>query len=540
MVQVICNCGAATDAHESQVGQTLTCEKCGGNIALVAAEQLPEGAGGGDFDRMLRFCDSPQNPKTQILLGGVPDIAIGKLPDNPIVLTGKLVSRFHCKLVRLDFGPSRWQIVDNKSTNGIFVNDHRVLEHELKPGDRIRIGEHQLEFAATPALVPAAAPKQPGDQTCPSCGKNFSAKSKICISCGIDLKTGRAIVVSKGLDEDALAIRADTWIRVASWFMPFGLFPIASEAFGTKKPTASLVIAALTAVASLAFFIAYLTTPNSQRPDPAIQNLMQWNGQPRSPAQIAQMQDELEAKLRAIRSKSIYSSNRTSDAEIHRLVTNAIQRSLPGEGVEFHWYQPFTAAMLHDVGGVLPFIFHFGGNMVFFFVFGLRVNELIGNLRFAIIYPLLAFAAGMVDHVMHFNSPMTASLGASGAIMGLAGMYFIFFPVQKVHMAIWLRLGIFTRWRCLYKLFRMRGFWLLVMWVGLNDILPTVLGSRDHVAHWAHLGGFVFGALAAIFLLITRQTTARGTDILSVALGKRAWALLGKPTDKFAAEAQLA
>src|SRR5205085_5247629 len=124
----------------------------------------------------------------------------------------------------------------------------------------------------------------------------------------------------------------------------------------------------------------------------------------------------------------------------------------------FHWYQTITSDFLH--GG----IFHLAGNMVFLLVLGLRVNELLGDLKFWIVYPLLTRGSSLVDLAMTANKPLGPSLGASGAIMGLAGMYFVFFPVQHVHMAFWFRLR-FLRIFWL-KLFRMRGFWLLVMWVG--------------------------------------------------------------------------
>jgi len=85
--------------------------------------------------------------------------------------------------------------------------------------------------------------------------------------------------------------------------------------------------------------------------------------------------------------------------------------------------------------------------------------------------------------------------------------------------------------RCMYKVFAMRGFWLLVLWVGFNDILPVVTGYQGHTAHWAHLGGFVFGVIFALVLLLTRLVNGRGADLLSVSLGRHAWKLLGKPSN---------
>jgi membrane associated rhomboid family serine protease len=204
------------------------------------------------------------------------------------------------------------------------------------------------------------------------------------------------------------------------------------------------------------------------------------------------------------------------------------EEELPPKDVGFRWYQLITHALLHAD------IMHLAGNLLFLIVFGLRVNELIGNIAAAIVYPILAIGSALIESMVHASEPLGAGLGASGAIMGLAGMYFIFFPTQKVHMAIWFRGGMLTGWRCFYKVWTMGGFWLLLLWIGFNDILPTLIGSADGdgVAHWAHLGGFMLGMAIAVGLLLARVTNARGGDLLSVTLGKRAWALVGKPTSR--------
>ena len=49
------------------------------------------------------------------------------------------------------------------------------------------------------------------------------------------------------------------------------------------------------------------------------------------------------------------------------------------------------------------------------------------------------------------------------------------------------------------------------------------------MAHWAHLGGMLAGITIALLLLVTRLVNARGGDILSVTLGRHAWALIGRP-----------
>jgi membrane associated rhomboid family serine protease len=208
------------------------------------------------------------------------------------------------------------------------------------------------------------------------------------------------------------------------------------------------------------------------------------------------------------------------------ILQSLIDTRIANQG-EFHVHQLITQAFIH--AGIL----HLAGNLVFMLVFGIRVNELIGNLKMAIVYPVLAISSALIYLIAASNDPLHPSLGASGAIMGLAGMYFVIFPVQKVHMVIWFRGGLLTGWRVLYKVFRMSGFWLLVLWVGINDLLPTLLrGSQtgDGVAHWAHLGGFISGFVIAIGLLLTRQVNAHGSDLLSMMLGPTAWKVLGRTT----------
>jgi membrane associated rhomboid family serine protease len=108
-------------------------------------------------------------------------------------------------------------------------------------------------------------------------------------------------------------------------------------------------------------------------------------------------------------------------------------------------------------------------------------------------------------------------------------MYFVLFPVQRVRMLAFCNLWFLTAFCCLTKGFWVRGFWLLLMWFCWNDVVPVVLHWEDHVSHWAHLGGFITGVAVALVLLFTRQVHAR-SDLLSVALGKKAWFFVGKPS----------
>ena len=498
MIETYCRCLAPVVADESAVGTVASCPKCKTDIILVAGEFITPGSALGDFDARLIITHGPTGVGQVMALGGLPDLQIGKSPDRHIHLGGTGVSRAHAKLTRLDFGPSRWQLADTQSRNGLFINDEQVTEAELRDGDVIHIGEFQLLYLTK--VPKRIMPLPAADQvSCPGCREVYSIKTQICVACGINLKTGKPMVTSRELDEDDIAIRVHTWVRIACWFIWLGLFPIASEAFGTKKAISIWWITGITVFTSLLFFIPFYSGGVE---NPAARPWVMWTGTTNGEA------EKMHHLFRHI------SHGRVDDATIDMIV----DKQIANQG-EFHIYQLLTQALLH--GGFI----HLAGNLVFLLVFGIRVNELIGNWKMAVIYPVLAVSSAAIYLFAARNDPLHASLGASGAIMGLAGMYFVFFPTQKVHMVFWF-------WRFYYKVFRMSGFWLLVSWVGLNDLLPTLLhGSQtgDGVAHWAHLGGFLSGFAIAVGLLVTRQVNAHGSDLLSMMLGPTAWKILGRP-----------
>jgi membrane associated rhomboid family serine protease len=264
-----------------------------------------------------------------------------------------------------------------------------------------------------------------------------------------------------------------------SWLVWFGVFPIASDAFGKFKPYAIWTIASIIAFVSALYWIVGLsdgqTTGARLGPWP---DLLLWAGS--WPNQfLGQSQGE------------------------------------------FHWYQLLTNTFLHAD------LMHLGGNMAFLLVFGQRINAVLGQWKTVVIYVALAVAASLVFYISMLGRTIIPALGASGAIMGLAGMYFILLPASRVHMVIWLRLGIILR---LTKCFVVHGWGVLLFFIGW-DVVATLYSWRDGTAHWAHLGGFICGAILALVLLLTRKVNMQGADIISVVLGRHAWKLLGKPAE---------
>lgn len=357
------------------------------------------------------------------------------------------------------------------------------------------------------ATVPGSAPIDSGDgKTCPSCGKKWPKSAKICVACGIDLKTGRAIEIRDDDHLDRVYMTTETIVATLSWAIPFGIFPVTSEAFGLRKPWVIRAIAAMTTIVSVWYFMAVI-----YEDDPRYEHLMlmQWSGQA----------VDMEARAQQVRDAG--KSAGASEAE----VAEAIVEIQAGPQPQPRWYQPFTCALLH--GG----IDHLVGNLLFLIVLGTRVNMLIGNTLTLIAYPLLALISGLIHAASMAGQPLTPSLGASGAIMGLAGMYFVLLPITKVHMVAWLRWGLIRGFHLSMNIFPIRGLWVLAAYIAL-DVFFLYLSADDQVAHWAHIGGFLGGVALALVLLLTRLVDARGGDLLSVTLGRFAWKLIGPPSAK--------
>jgi tetratricopeptide (TPR) repeat protein len=114
-----------------------------------------------------------------------------------------------------------------------------------------------------------------------------------------------------------------------------------------------------------------------------------------------------------------------------------------------------------------------------------------------VIYPIFYFLAGAAALQFHawFNpGSMVATLGASGAVAALMGAFLIRFPNTRIQM-LWL-FGFGVR---SYR-FWAKAYWLLPLWLITEIFSGALFGHSSGVAHWAHTGGFVFGALAALGL----------------------------------------
>jgi membrane associated rhomboid family serine protease len=150
-----------------------------------------------------------------------------------------------------------------------------------------------------------------------------------------------------------------------------------------------------------------------------------------------------------------------------------------------------TANFLH--GGWL----HLVGNMWFLWLAGFVLEDAWGRPLYAIFY-LIAGVAALQFHAWSNPGSTVPTLGASGAVAALMGAFLVRFPKMKIEM-MW-TFGLFRFVGLRSRRFKAPAFALLPLWLAMEIFYGTLFGHTSGVAHWAHVGGFAFGALAAFGL----------------------------------------
>jgi membrane associated rhomboid family serine protease len=162
------------------------------------------------------------------------------------------------------------------------------------------------------------------------------------------------------------------------------------------------------------------------------------------------------------------------------------------EGPESWGISWITAMFLHGSWD------HILGNLLFLAVFGKNVEDAFGHLGYLLFYFAAGFVATLTQTFMTlaFGSPAEAqvpNLGASGAIAGVLGAYFILYPKSTVTGLVVI---IPVRISAMFFL----GFWFLYQLFEANFGLFGATANGGGVAFFAHVGGFIFGAAVARLL----------------------------------------
>lgn len=170
-----------------------------------------------------------------------------------------------------------------------------------------------------------------------------------------------------------------------------------------------------------------------------------------------------------------------------------IQREISAAAIP-NWMTLITCMFLH--GGWM----HIIGNLWILFIFGDNVEDRLGHLGYLLFYMIVGIGAGAAHLAMNSDSPIP-TIGASGAIAGVMGAYFLFYPKANVLCIIPI-LG-FVQFATLPAP-TFLGFWFVLQLI--NGSVAS-LGASGGVAWWAHIGGFAVGAGLAFILNLVHFTS---------------------------------
>ena len=147
-----------------------------------------------------------------------------------------------------------------------------------------------------------------------------------------------------------------------------------------------------------------------------------------------------------------------------------------------NFYRLFTSMFLH--GGFT----HIFGNMLYLFIFGDNIEAAFGRFKYLLMYFLWGITAVLLHSLINFGSAIPL-IGASGAISGILGAYFVLFPNANIlTLVFFFNIATVRRIKSFYYL----GFWFLY------QLIPASLGEISGVAYWAHIGGFIAGIIVAL------------------------------------------
>ncbi len=128
---------------------------------------------------------------------------------------------------------------------------------------------------------------------------------------------------------------------------------------------------------------------------------------------------------------------------------------------------------------------HLAGNMLYLWIFGNNIEDVLGRFRFVIFY-LVCGTLASVGHIFTDLQSEVPMVGASGAISGILGAYLVLFPFARVKTLVFLGF--------LITIIRIPAIVLLVIWI-LIQVFSGIVAGDGGIAWFAHIGGFITGML---------------------------------------------
>jgi membrane associated rhomboid family serine protease len=164
----------------------------------------------------------------------------------------------------------------------------------------------------------------------------------------------------------------------------------------------------------------------------------------------------------------------------------------------------FTSMFMH--GSIL----HFGGNMLFLWVFGANIEDAMGHFGYLMFY-LAGGLSAAIAHIAFEPQSMVPMIGASGAISAVMGAYLLLFPTGSIRVLVFVGIPLIFAVPALIML----GIWFATQLISGMAALEGAGDAAGGIAFWAHVGGFVAGAVLVWFFrdpaAVARQKTARSS-----------------------------
>lgn len=167
------------------------------------------------------------------------------------------------------------------------------------------------------------------------------------------------------------------------------------------------------------------------------------------------------------------------EAVIPKLFTHPVNGEIP-------WWTIFTAMFMH--AGLL----HIGGNMLYLWIFGNNVEDIMGPVRYLIFY-LICGVVATLTHIFINPDSAIPTLGASGAIAGVLGAYLVRFPRAQVDSCLFL--FVFVTVVRLPAIVVLLFWFVLQLFNGVASLTSHTQQASTGVAFWAHIGGFLSGMI---------------------------------------------
>ncbi len=159
-----------------------------------------------------------------------------------------------------------------------------------------------------------------------------------------------------------------------------------------------------------------------------------------------------------------------------------------------NWFRPVTYLFLH--GGFV----HIIGNMLFLYIFGGNIEDILGHTRYLFYYLAVGICGGLFQAAltMHTSGPI---IGASGAISGVLTAYILLFPYRRILTLVFLGFFIMP--------VRIPAFVYITIWIGgqFLGLVSSVFGDNgNNVAYFVHFGGIISGFL---YIYVQRRQLLR-------------------------------